>query len=153
MSSETQSPKKSRRRAPKKPSKRITLNLKGMANVRHRCRCLPGHTVGRPYLPSDYRKWRAEAVREIQGLDLGKPFAGPCQVTVVFTTAKPRTTKRRYPLPDVDNLQKSLFDAMTEAGCVWEDDRQCVKLVAEKAWGEADQIEAAITELEPSYHV
>jgi Holliday junction resolvase RusA-like endonuclease len=42
---------------------------------------------------------------------------------------------RTAPLPDIDNLAKSILDGMNRV--VWDDDRLVVKLTACKRWGEA----------------
>jgi len=67
------------------------------------------------------------------------PLEGPLKMTVVFVMprvltevwkTKPMPRLPHAKKPDIDNLQKSLFDALT--GIVWYDDAQICTLVCEK---------------------
>lgn len=135
--------------------KRIILPIQPMANTRHRCRCIPGYKVGRPYLASDYREWRKEAVKLLKDQPLGDPFEGPVQVWMRFAFPRPKSTKLRYPKPDIDNLQKSILDAMTDDGRVWKDDFQVVRIIeASKVWTDAPTggIVVDVIQLEDSFY-
>lgn len=48
--------------------------------------------------------------------------------------------------PDIDNLLKAVMDAGNE--CMWWDDRQVIKIKAEKFYGEQPRVEIILTELE-----
>lgn len=41
-----------------------------------------------------------------------------------FYFRRPKTVKRKYPniKPDIDNLEKALYDGITQSGVFWEDD-------------------------------
>ena len=60
---------------------------------------------------------------------------GALEVSVVFSITKPKTVKRDLPVvkPDIDNFQKSLFDALNLIA--WKDDSQIVKCASEKTYG------------------
>lgn len=81
--------------------------------------------------------------QDVANRPLGKPFDGPVQVWVRFACPKPKTTKLDAPKPDIDNYLKALFDALTAAGNVWEDDHQVHRIMeASKTW--TDQPEGGI---------
>ena len=48
--------------------------------------------------------------------------------------------------PDLDNLAKQLKDAMTRL-CFWQDDKQIVKLVCEKVYGERPEWQIAVCKI------
>ncbi len=55
---------------------------------------------------------------------------------------------RRDPLPDLDNLTKSVLDGLN--GVVWKDDRQVIHLDAWKEWVPSGQgVQIALTRLAP----
>lgn len=51
-----------------------------------------------------------------------KPLEGILSVRAWFFLQKPKKTKYQFPLKDIDNLAKSLFDALN--GIAWVDDAQ-----------------------------
>ncbi len=53
---------------------------------------------------------------------------------MTFRVARPKTTKLAAPRLDLDKLARALLDGMT--GVVYVDDKQVVRLVAAKEWGE-----------------
>lgn len=75
-----------------------------------------------------------------------QPYAGPVEVHCLFKFARPKSHSKTNPppyhqtKPDVDNLVKTVLDAMS--WIVWEDDKQVVSLSAAKVWttGEAETI-------------
>ena len=110
--------------------------------------------------PKKSRSWKAYAVGVV--LDqVGRdrdgaifPKGTPVELGVRFIFKRPtgspktiRTERQVRPKkPDVDNLAKTVLDALTTAH-LWEDDAQVVRLVAEK-WqaelGEAPRIEVCV---------
>lgn len=49
---------------------------------------------------------------------------------------EPRKAAPAWPVKaDVDNLAKAVLDAVTDAGVIWDDDNQVVRLVVTKAYG------------------
>jgi Holliday junction resolvase RusA-like endonuclease len=76
-----------------------------------------------------------EIAKQVAALPLGEPLAGPVAVWMRFAVPKPKTTKLSHPSPDIDNYEKALFDALTKAGNVWNDDKQIVKVLeSAKVW-------------------
>jgi len=80
--------------------------------------------------------WAARIAAEQAGIT--EPLAGPVRVSVVFTMPKPVSAPKRrrtWPAvkPDVDKLQRALFDALTTAG-VWSDDARVIDVHAVKAY-------------------
>lgn len=90
------------------------------------------------YMPADYKKWKEAAADFIKRLGVASPFTGAVRVKALFCVRKPRTSKLRYPKPDIDNYEKSLYDAITDSGVVWADDTQIVENENAKAWTEGD---------------
>lgn len=88
--------------------------------------------------------WRA-AVKDSARLvidnavdELFRPLAGPLAVEAVFTLRKPLSAPKRrrtWPdrKPDIDKLQRAVFDGLTDAG-VWVDDGQVVDARARKVF-------------------
>ena len=62
------------------------------------------------------------------------PTPAPVEVAVTFRVARPKKTKLAAPRLDLDKLARALLDGMT--GVVYVDDKQVVRLVAVKEWGE-----------------
>lgn len=52
------------------------------------------------------------------------PLTGPLDVTVEFYRRRPKTTRREWPVGDIDNYEKAIYDACNEL--LWEDDDQIV---------------------------
>jgi Holliday junction resolvase RusA-like endonuclease len=61
--------------------------------------------------------------------------SGPVSLEVVFTLARPKSTKRDRPSvkPDLSKLVRSTEDALTDIGA-WEDDARVVVLMASKRY-------------------
>lgn len=77
------------------------------------------------------------------------PIQGPVSVTITALIKPPKsTTKKRLKeilfqphdvKPDVDNIEKDLYDCMTKAG-FWADDCQIWSSFTAKSWSEEDKI-------------
>jgi crossover junction endodeoxyribonuclease RusA len=67
------------------------------------------------------------------------PLKGPVSVRLHFRLTRPPTVHRAAPhvKPDVDKLQRAVFDALT--GIVWDDDGQVTKVMAEKEYASAEE--------------
>ena len=79
----------------------------------------------------------------------GEPLTGPLAITVTFNL--PTNHAKRWGLPhvfrpDVDNLQKGVFDALH--GICWKDDCQIATLMCEKRWAEQGSIVLTCAALE-----
>jgi len=108
---------------------------------------------GSPYYPASYNKWK-QAAQTLIAKHVQAPLDGALCVFVEFDTAIPvsysktkrmdATEGRIWTRADIDNLQKSVFDAMTSAGA-WHDDCQVVQVTATKRYAEKDEIRMRIT--------
>ena len=78
--------------------------------------------------------WRQAVFEQTRGLVFEK-FTVPVSVTVTFFLTKPSSVKRLLPSvpPDLDKLERGLFDALTIAG-VWEDDALVVECHSAKLY-------------------
>ena len=85
-----------------------------------------------------YENWIRLCAREVLDRNGGTMLHGPLRLEVTFYLRRPasRPKKYRYPdrRPDVENLVKSVMDALT--GLLWVDDAQVVTLNAQKRYGE-----------------
>lgn len=57
-------------------------------------------------------------------------------VTVGIHPKKPKTSKLKYPKPDVDNYAKAVLDSCNEL--VWVDDSLIIELEVNKSWSKSD---------------
>lgn len=82
-----------------------------------------------------WRKAVLEAVQE-QHPAL-EPYTTAVEVTTIFYIPRPKSVRRTLPTvpPDLDKLERGLFDALTIAG-VWADDSLVVKSHAMKVYAE-----------------
>lgn len=105
-----------------------------------------------------YRKWRKQASMVI-GLQWRHPlFKSPMPLRVhsFFFLRKPAKGKPGSKLVwpthafDLDNLEKALYDAITDTKKVWQDDAQVVSHTSQKLWAkpsENPRIEVFISKL------
>jgi Holliday junction resolvase RusA-like endonuclease len=104
---------------------------------------------GRPYYGKNYTAFRKEASRYLES-ELFKdaleqsgirfPLLGGLRLTATYIVEKPRTSKREWPIGDVDNYLKTL-DVFNEI--LWNDDDQITVMEGRKVWGKP-QIHLAI---------
>jgi Holliday junction resolvase RusA-like endonuclease len=69
-------------------------------------------------------------------LVIGFPMAGPVELNLQFLFDRPKKDAVRFwrdAKPDLDNLEKAVMDALTEAGA-WRDDAQVVRLQSIKRY-------------------
>lgn len=77
-----------------------------------------------------------------------KPFESPLLLDITFFFIRSKSNKSEYHIikPDLDNLIKSICDALN--GIAYIDDRLIISLVARKEYSRFDGISIKITELE-----
>lgn len=122
---------------------------KGQPRQRHFARKIGNTYVARAYTPGTAEAWKTEIAlaAKKEGLD-GKLLDGPIRVTAFFWFQRPKShfgsgknsavLKQSAPRahtkkPDVDNVVKALFDALTQVG-VWRDDAQVAAAMFHKGW-------------------
>lgn len=79
-------------------------------------------------------------------LEFRAVFPPPKSASKKVRAAMLRGIKLHTKKPDLDNLTKQLKDAMTRL-CFWHDDRQVVRLVCEKRYGETGRWEVCVQEI------
>lgn len=75
------------------------------------------------------------------------PFTGPISVVTTFYLRRPKSVKREHPHvpPDVDKLERGIFDALTQAGA-WQDDSLVVMSLSSKVYAD-DRAPGATVEI------
>jgi Holliday junction resolvase RusA-like endonuclease len=85
------------------------------------------------------KPWRALVkAAAVEALNGREPLLNePLVVSVEFRFVRPKTVRREMPhvKPDLDKLQRSVLDALTDAR-LWGDDSQVVKVAAEKKYAD-----------------
>lgn len=101
------------------------------------------------YTDKPYREWldKTAAVVAAQHVPAEWDKSGPIEMDVRFQVLKPKTSKLLYPKPDIDNYEKSIMDAITQAGHVWDDDCQVVELSSSKRFVTSEDSEGILVTL------
>lgn len=144
---------------------KIFINEQGVAKGRPRFRVLGNKRVGgrlipiiSTYTPAKTKKFEKLIAQEYE--DQAKKYKfkdSPLAVTIkfIFEPCKSTSKKRRAELirqkwhtqkPDLDNLTKSILDALNDIA--YADDNEIAKLSLEKIWGDDNGIEITIKELD-----
>lgn len=93
-----------------------------------------GVYYGKKY--TEYRKGNAltveNAIREVQAEGI-LPLDSTLLIVQLFEVSEPRTTKLEYPHPDLDNLNKALWDALQKHGVI-ADDKKVLASMEMKRW-------------------
>lgn len=116
----------------------ILLDLEPMAQPRPRLATRGRHAHA--YEPPRATAWKRAAAtllrRDARILGVTKIATGPVHVVIhAYCASTKRTGPAHTDRRDVDNLAKSVLDAMTAAG-LWTDDRQVTSLIVEKRWAQ-----------------
>lgn len=80
------------------------------------------------YYPKTYKVWMEDAFKALIKFERPVRISNPVNVSIIVRVPRPKTTERAWPRGDVDNYAKAALDAVTKAGCCWEDDDQVVNL-------------------------
>lgn len=118
--------------------------------------------------PKRVREWQnkvAIAASEAYSLD---PYPGPVEVRLRFVKKRPKTKKESTwwtTTPDIDNLQKGVCDAIRGqaiktgkntpvqgVGRVIADDKQVVRIFAEKIYGERSEVFIKVIKIENDFN-
>ncbi|QBX27827.1 holliday junction resolvase [Streptococcus phage Javan420] len=114
--------------------------------------------------------WRKRCKRLIKNQYNGPKLAGPFRVDVTFYLKAPQKVSKKptersksdrvaeYKAfknerlyvpkkPDLDNLEKSLYDSVSDAGNIWEDDNAVVEHTTRKFYSENPRIKIRIEEI------
>lgn len=76
----------------------------------------------------------------------GKPLEKPLRIRFEFYFKSPKKSILQYPRPDLDNLIKSVSDALN--GVAYKDDAQICEIISFKKWCADDEIQVYIEEKE-----
>lgn len=117
----------------------ITFSIPGDPVPQPRPRVTTRGGFGRAYVPRSHAVHGFRHAVQLAAKAAGAtPHGEPVEVVIDAVFARPKSHRKDGPtLPrqDVDNLAKSVLDALT--GIAWDDDRQVRRLVIEKSYGEA----------------
>ena len=101
-----------------------------------------GHT----YTDEKTRSYENDLSRLISLAYKKEPTQRPLEVNAMFAMVRPKSSKRPFPTvsPDLDNLAKSLLDAMN--GIVFCDDKQVVIMNIAKIYDDESYIDIEVSE-------
>lgn len=128
----------------------IWINVKGLPKGQPRARAFAFKGRARMYDPGTAEGWKGSVALAVKDDLPEQPYTCPVFVRMTFFFPRPKSHYRtgKYadqlkdsaPMyhtakPDIDNLEKSTYDALTEMG-FWKDDTQVVRHVVEKRYDE-----------------
>lgn len=94
------------------------------------------------------KPWRKAVTAAASAAHAGRlRIEGAVLVEVEFRFLRPKSVSRLLPTvkPDLDKLQRSILDAVTDAG-VWRDDSQVVTVVARKRYADQPGVHVRVGE-------
>ena len=124
----------------------IEFNAYGIPKAQPRAKaCIRGKRAG-VYDPGTADDWKSIVRAAAKEVWNGVPFDGPVRVCLRFYMPRPKSHFGKNGLkesapgfvttkPDLDNLEKSVLDALTNVG-MWRDDSQVVAVSKEKRYTE-----------------
>lgn len=138
---------------------KLTLNIEPKPQSRPRLAVVRGRASA--YERNDMRLWRRQCALLVKNQWKGKKYDTALKVRATFyikPTKQLLNTKYKRPmleaeaipvatLPDTDNYIKSLFDSISDAGCVWTDDGRVSEIWAKKVYSLNPRIEVEVEEL------
>ena len=106
---------------------------------------------GGVYMPKSYQDWKLLFGFKIK--KLVTMHDGPVIIDLEFNFKKPKSWSKKKKAeadwhtskPDMDNLEKSVLDALN--GIAYKDDSQVCKVTKEKKWAEEDAIFISVKRL------
>lgn len=124
-----------------KQQMQIVINVKGLpiAQPRHRAACRGGFP--KMYIPKDHavHAWK-KSVMSAAAQVTDVTIEGAIKVDCLFVFPSPKSKKSqtgnyKFSKPDIDNLLKAIFDALTDVS-LWADDSQVVEIHSAKMYGD-----------------
>lgn len=107
------------------------------------------HSKWGAYYPPTYETYRKAADLWLRDNLPAKPIlTGPLALKVTFVCRRPKKPTHSYPRGDIDNFEKALYDAITNAERVWKDDVQIVAVTVVKRYareGEKPHTKVSVT--------
>ncbi len=110
---------------------------------RHRVMQAAGRTFAQNYTPDNHPVQAFKATCRLAAQQVGcTPIVGPVYLELLFTFPRPKRLQWKNKTmhaewhtskPDLDNLEKSVKDALT--GICWQDDAQVCSVVKRKIYG------------------
>lgn len=144
---------------------KLTIPIKPKAQTRPKF----SRRVG-AYEDKKMKDWRRNCTYLVSSLYQGKMLHRPLKVDVTFYLKAPETlskkpserarAKRKQEYidfvtekifvakkPDLDNLEKALYDSISDSGRIWKDDNQIVEHTTRKIYSPNPRIEVEIKEM------
>ena len=135
--------------------RRWAITIDGPAVPKGRPRLGRGGYTYTPKRTRDYERM----VEELAMVSRPPRFAGPVSVTIIAQFKPPKSWSGKKAAahmgrphsqrPDLDNIAKSITDALNEIAYV--DDSKICEMKLRKEWGPADQVSVIVEEL-PEWH-
>lgn len=104
----------------------------------------PRHTRWGVYYPAKYKKWRKTALEVCPAGQLRSQ--DPLLVLVEHVAKRPKNPANPYPFQDLDNFDKSVYDAVTDLNGYWQDDKQVVTGMSWKRYARPGEDEGILVE-------
>lgn len=140
---------------------------KGQPRPRAFARKMGDKFVARVFEAGTAEGWKSLVASEARVFAPDVPFAGPVSVKLLFSFQRPKCHFRggKYEnelkadapyfhtsKPDNDNLEKAIFDALTQLGLFWHDDTQVSHNETMKIWGAAGGVTIEIKPLNQNHN-
>ena len=136
--------------------KKVEIYITPFGKERPRASVVGGHA--RIYTPKATETYEREIKKAWEKVNGSEPFSGPLVMRLYFYMPIPKSEtkanklkmleKKKRPVtkPDLDNLSKSIMDALN--GVAYNDDNQIVTLLAKKYYGEMPCVKIIVAEWE-----
>jgi Holliday junction resolvase RusA-like endonuclease len=115
-----------------------------------------GYVAGKRAIVVDANKatlkpWRQNVAAAARAAYDGPRIEGAVLLVVEFRFLRPKSVTREYPTvkPDLDKLERSLLDGITDAG-LWRDDSQVVSMPSKKVYAERAGVRVQLGEYLPT---